>query len=141
MKFQVFLIAFNTIFFSLLINGVYEISPSLATARGQSGDPIDTCADLQKLANKRAKERGWNQIFHGFEDLPIRTNVYMSTPRGTDRLCQLGYLTSISPMGKKICRAHIYTNTESTKMRWSIGYFRTTFYDPVNYESEHCRWL
>jgi hypothetical protein len=75
--------------------------------------------------------------------LPMQTDVYSEgvTTRGTDRLCQLGYITITSPMGKKICQGHIYTNTESSQLRWDIGYFRKSFYDPENDSSEFCRYI
>jgi hypothetical protein len=126
----------STLFFSLAINIVPGNSSVLAKP------PTDTCADLQASANRIAKKQGREITFHGFEKLPMQTNVYQyATKPGTDRLCQLGYLTDISPMGKSICLANIYTNTESPKFSWGIGYFRTTFYAPVNRESEFCRWL
>jgi hypothetical protein len=115
----------------------------LALSQQKSRDPIDTCADLQKIANRVGKTGAKKYTFQGFEDLPMRTDVYSAgvTPRGSDRLCQLGYFTITSPMGKKICQGHIYTNSESSRIRWDVGYFRKTFYDSENRSSEFCRYI
>jgi hypothetical protein len=130
------IIAFST----LSIVNHFELS---VLALNQPKRKEDTCADLQKIANRVGQDGTPKYTFQGFEDLPMRTNVYSEgvTTRGTDRLCQLGYFTITSPMGKKICRGHIYTNTESSRIRWDIGYFRKTFYDPANRSSEFCRYI
>jgi hypothetical protein len=116
---------------------------ALALSQQKYKEPIDTCADLQKIANRVGKNKAKKYTYQGFENLPMRTNVYSEgvTPRGSDRLCQLGYITITSPMGKEICQGHIYTNTESSRIRTDIGYFRKTFYDPENYSSEWCRYI
>lgn len=121
----------------LVITGSYEASV-LAVRKGI---PQNTCADLQKIANK-----AWasdNIVFQGFENLPMQTNVYSPgvTDRGTDRLCQLGYFTKVSPMGKQVCKGYIYTNTNSIEISSGYGRFRKTFYDPENRESEYCRYI
>jgi hypothetical protein len=115
----------------------------LALSQQKYTEPIDTCADLQKIANRAGKTGAKKYTFQGFENLSVRTNVYSEgvTPRGSDRLCQLGYITITSPMGKKICQGHIYTNSESSEIRWDVGYFRKTFNDPVSRSSEFCRYI
>jgi hypothetical protein len=111
----------------------------LALNQRKYKEPINTCADLQKIANRGGAKKGY--AFQGFEGLPIQTDIYPQKDKGTDRLCQLGYFTKVSPMGKQICKGHIYTNVESSKLSWGIGRFRSTFYDPENYESEYCRYI
>jgi hypothetical protein len=115
----------------------------LALSQKKSSAPINTCADLQKIANRIGKTKAEKYTFQGFENLPMRTNVYSAgvKPRGSDRLCQLGYFTKTTPMGKEICKGYIYTNTEETDLVWGIGYFRKTFYDPENPSSEFCRYI
>jgi hypothetical protein len=127
---------------ALAVVNHYELS-ALALSEQKYTEPINTCADLQKIANRAGKDGAKKYTFQGFENLPMRTNVYSAgvTPRGSDRLCQLGYFTITSPMGKKICQGHIYTNTEDSEIRWNVGYFRKTFYDPVNRSSEWCRYI
>jgi hypothetical protein len=126
------------VFFSVLAIANYSEVSVLALSQKYK-ESVNTCADLQKVANRIAKNRGIS--FQGFEGLPAQTNIYPQKPKGTDRLCQFGYLTSVSPMGKKICRAHIYANTEEPDIRWDIGRHRSTFYAPENYESEYCRYI
>ncbi len=128
------------VFFTLSIVDNSELS---VLALNQPKSRKDTCADLQKIANRVSKKSSRKYTFQGFENLPMRTNVYSEgvTPRGSDRLCQLGYFTITSPMGKEICQGHIYTNTESSEIRWDVGYFRKTFYDPENHSSEWCRYI
>jgi hypothetical protein len=106
------------------------------TAR--SGESIDTCAGLQIIANRVWKKHGIS--FQGFENLPMKVNIYPNK-EGTDRLCQLGYFTKVSPMGKQICKGYIYTSTTSTKINSGYGLYRSTFYDRENYESEYCRYI
>jgi hypothetical protein len=101
--------------------------------------PQNNCSDLQAIANKAW--RGKRITFQGFENLPVQTDIYSHKGKGTDRLCQLGYVTSITPMGKQICKGYLYTNTEELNLGWGHGRFRSTFYDPENSESEYCRYM
>jgi hypothetical protein len=127
---------------TLAITTYCELS-GLAMAQKKYKEPRGTCADLQKIANRIGKTKAEKYTFQGFENLPMRTDVYSAgvTPRGTDRLCQLGYFSQTTPMGKQICQGYIYTNTESSRLSWGIGYFRKTFYDPENPSSEFCRYV
>jgi hypothetical protein len=93
---------------------------------------------LQKIAIRIGKEQRYT--FQGFENLPVTRDIYPSK-EGTDRLCQLGYFTHVSPMGKKICKGYIYTNVNSSRLSWGVGFYRSTFYAPENYESEFCRYI
>jgi hypothetical protein len=126
-------------FFSALIGTSYYGQSALSVNQQQKGNDENTCAGLQAMANKAYKK--FNTSFQGFEGIPMQTNVYNFKAEGTDRLCQLGYMTKITPMGKRICRAHIYTNIKEENMRVGIGPIRTTFYDPENSESEYCRYV
>jgi hypothetical protein len=110
----------------------------MSALASKKSSPRNNCSDLQTIANRVGKEEGYT--FQGFENLTVRTDVYEHN-RGNDRLCQLGYFTHVSPMGKKICKGHIYTNVKSPNIRWAVGPFRSTFYDPVNLDSEYCRYI
>jgi hypothetical protein len=138
MKSQIKLASSALLSFSSVVSMSFWSTPSLSA---RSNLPQSTCADLQAIANKVGKKKGYS--FQGFEGLPMKTDVYSPgvTTRGSDRLCQLGYFTIASPMGKEICRGHIYTNTESLQIRWDIGPFRKSFYDPENHSSEYCRYI
>jgi hypothetical protein len=102
----------------------------------------ETCADLQRLATRVVKRQNSKVTFQGFESLPVNNNVYTQN-RGndTDRLCQLGYITTVSPMGKEICRGYIYTNIESSEIRWGIGPMSTGLFPPRISRSDYCRYI
>jgi hypothetical protein len=137
MKMRIKLIVSSIIFLSVVISAGYY---GMSVLAARKGIPQNTCADLQRIANKAWKEDGI--VFQGFEKLPMQTDVYIQHEKErTDRLCQLGYFTKVSPMGKQICQGYIYTNTESTEIRSGYGRFRTSFYDRENSESEYCRYI
>jgi hypothetical protein len=53
-----------------------------------------------------------------------------------------------SPMDKQICHMYAQTNVESSRFRWDIGLIRwdigsmrMTFYNPMDRESEYCRYI
>jgi hypothetical protein len=131
-------IAFFLMSFALTTLSFCELSV-LAQSQKKYKEPRNTCADLQKIANRIGKKS--QTTFRGFENLPVQTDIYSHKGKGTDRLCQLGYITFVSPMGKQICRGNIYTNVESSNLSWDIGLFRSTFYDRENSESEYCRYI
>jgi hypothetical protein len=98
----------------------------------------NTCSELQGQANRATWT--YKTTFQGFEGLPIETNANLSNPGGS-RLCQLGYITRISPMGKEICRGYIYTKVDSPKIRWGYGYYKKTIYQDSGKESDYCRYV
>jgi hypothetical protein len=105
----------------------------------REGESLDTCAGLQAVANRvYAKHK---ISFQGFERLPMQTDVYNFKDKGTDRLCQLGYMTETTPMGKQICKAHMYTNIKEERMRIGVGYHRNSLFSPVNREADFCRYI
>jgi hypothetical protein len=104
----------------------------------QSKRVIDTCSELQRRANKAWAKS--NTSFQGFENLPMDRNATISNA-GNDRLCQFGYITQITPMGKEVCRGYIYTNINSTKIEWGYSHRQTTVWDDPGPRSEYCRYV
>jgi hypothetical protein len=131
-------LAFITaVFFSIFTNMIFVSPMVLAEEESE-----DTCADLQRIANRVVKEQGQKITFHGFEKLPMINSVYsMYRNNNTDRLCQFGYMTTISPMGKEICRGHIYTNIESSEISWGIGPMSKELFPPRISRADYCRYL
>jgi hypothetical protein len=138
MKPSVRLLSTAITFFSVLISINYYSLSSSAVVQQRIVNDENSCAGLQVIANRIYKK---HQItFQGFEGLPINTNVYEHN-KGTDRLCQLGYSTEISPMGKQVCKGYIYTNTESPQLSSGIGYYRNSLFSPINREADFCRYV
>jgi hypothetical protein len=100
----------------------------------------NTCAELQNQANKASWRH--KMIFEGFENLPMQTEVtLLYAGRNIDRLCQLGYITKITPQGKEVCQGFIYTRTNSDDIQSNYGYFRPNLHSPVNNKSDFCRYV
>jgi hypothetical protein len=100
----------------------------------------NTCAELQDRANRASWK--YKMTFEGFENLPMQTEVTMLyAGRNIDRLCQLGYITKVTPMGKEVCRGFLYTRTNSNEVQSNYGYFRPNLYSPVNNKSDFCRYV
>jgi hypothetical protein len=99
---------------------------------------IDTCSELQRRANKAW--RNDNTVFQGFENLPVDRNATISNA-GDDRLCQLGYITRITPMGKEVCQGYLYTNINLKKIHWGYGYRQRTIWDDPGPRSDYCRYI
>jgi hypothetical protein len=119
---------------------------------------IKTCSVLQTTANRIWQE---NRIsFQEFEKKQILEQAYprtMDHPGGTVlslaytmRLCKGGYITKISPLGKRICEgtllAYIDTGMKKPKFYWAPGYdmdTRTPYlgnYPKVD-EARYCRYV
>jgi hypothetical protein len=111
---------------------------TLALQKNKKYSIPNTCRELQEQANKSSWS--YKTTFQGFEGLAIETNANLSNPGGS-RLCQLGYITRTTPMGKEICRGYIYTRTDSPKISWSYGYYQKTIYDDPGRESDYCRYV
>lgn len=108
---------------------------------------INTCSGLQEVANKIWAE---DQIsFQGFEKKKVNhyyTPRYMDHPGGTIlahpatfRICKGGYVTSISPLGKRVCEgtllAFISPETKEPKYFWAPGYDMDTSPPGLSYLS------
>jgi hypothetical protein len=113
-------------------------SQMLALSNQKTKRQINTCGDLQRRANKLWSSD--NVSFQGFENLQLNTRATISNA-GDDRLCQLGYITEITPMGKMVCQGYLYADVNKTSIRWNHGYFRQTLYDPVYNKSDFCRYV
>jgi hypothetical protein len=98
---------------------------------------INTCSELQARANMVWKG---SISFQGFENLPMDRNATISNA-GYDRLCQLGYITKITPMGKEICRGYIYANVRTRKVYSAYGLRQRTIWDDPGLRSEYCRYV
>jgi hypothetical protein len=123
--------------FLLLISTAHSEVLALAT-KGELRQ-INTCRDLQDEAN-----RVWRgtRTFQGFENLQMNTKPYRYTSDGNDRLCQLGYSTKVSPMGKEICKGYLYTDVSNRQIQWNYGYMRTdVIYGPTYSKSDYCRYI
>jgi hypothetical protein len=110
----------------------------IASAKSQGGRIINTCSELQRRANKVSWE--YKTIFQGFDNLPMDTSATIANA-GNDRLCQLGYITEFTPMGKEVCQGNIYTDIKSNRISWSYGHFRPNLHSPVNNKSDFCRYV
>jgi hypothetical protein len=112
-------------------------NPITALSTRQNVLVINTCSELQALANKAWKG---NVSFKGFENLPIDRNATISNA-GYDRLCQLGYITEITPMGKEVCRGYIYLNVKTRDLYHAYGFRQRTIWDEPGVRSEYCRYI
>jgi hypothetical protein len=113
----------------------------LALIAKQGTRQINTCRELQDAANKMK----WSTetTFQGFENLRVETNAYQYASKGEDRLCQLGYITTISPMGKEICKGYLYTDVtvKPTRIIWGSAYMSTNSNSPRYDHSSFCRYI
>jgi hypothetical protein len=125
------------ILLSISAFGVMGQREILALKNSQKSSAIDTCSQMQEAAN--AVKWRYKTIFHGFENLPMNTNA-TTIYAGRDRLCQLGYITRFTPMGKEVCQGSLYTRNDTTKIWWNYGYYRPNLYSPVNNKSDFCRY-
>jgi hypothetical protein len=101
---------------------------------------INTCSHMQEEVNKIRRQ--YKVVFEGFENLPMQTEVTMLyAGRNIDRLCQLGYITRFTPMGKEVCQGFIYTRTNTNSIWWNYGYYRPNLHSPVNNKSNFCRYV
>jgi hypothetical protein len=129
----------NLVFFFLLISTAHSEVLALTAKKGVR--QINTCRELQDEANRRK----WSKptTFQGFENLRVETRAYYYSSKGEDRLCQLGYITTISPMGKRICKGYLYTNAESEsgEIRWGTAYMSTNMNSPRYSDSDFCRYI
>jgi hypothetical protein len=125
------------LFTTLLLTSFHQ-SIILASSQKQSKRVIDTCSELQRRANKTWSQEGI--VFQGFENLPMDRNATISNA-GNDRLCQLGYITQVTPMGKEVCRGFIYTNINSNRIQSGYGFRQRTIWDDPGLRSEYCRYV
>jgi hypothetical protein len=132
-------IASSAFSFLLLISAAH--SEVLALTAKQRVPQINTCRELQDEANRRK----WNKptVFQGFENLQVETKAYYYSSKGEDRLCQLGYITTISPMGKEICKGYLYTDVtdKDNEIRWGSAYMSTDINSPRYSRSAFCRYI
>jgi hypothetical protein len=137
---------FSSFTFLLLISTAH--SEVLAFTAKQEVSQINTCRELQDAANRMK----WSNptTFQGFENLQVNTKPYKYGPgdndyhgSGSDRLCQLGYVTVISPMGKRICKGYLYTDVERkpSKIIWGSAYMSTSINSPRYRKSDFCRYI
>jgi hypothetical protein len=110
----------------------------LALQNNKKYTVLNTCSELQDQANRATWK--YKTTFQGFENLAMEVNANLSNPGGS-RLCQLGYITHVTPMGKEICRGYIYFKIGSPKTRWNYGYYQKTIYDDPGRESDYCRYV
>jgi hypothetical protein len=95
---------------------------------------------MQEEVNKIRRQ--YKVVFEGFENLPMQTEVTMLyAGRNIDRLCQLGYITRFTPMGKEVCQGFLYTRTNTNSIWWNYGYYRPNLHSPVNNKSNFCRYV
>jgi hypothetical protein len=142
MKYSRSLFSFSFSFFLLTSTAHCEV---FALTVKQEVRQINTCRDLQDEANRKK----WSKqtIFQGFENLQVDTDPYGLSKHGVgdgkDRLCQLGYITTISPMGKEICKGNLYTNVGSRNrsISWGYGYKSTDVYGSRYKRSDFCRYV
>jgi hypothetical protein len=132
-------LVFSSFTFLLLISTAH--SEVLAFTAKQEVSQINTCRELQDAANRMK----WSNptTFQGFENLQVETRAYRYSSKGEDRLCQLGYITVISPMGKRICKGYLYTDVERKprKIIWGSAYMSTNMNSPRYSSSDFCRYI
>jgi hypothetical protein len=109
----------------------------MALSKKQDVLVVNTCSELQAVANRVWKG---SISFQGFENLPIDRNATISNA-GYDRLCQLGYITKTTPMGKEVCRGYIYLNVKTRDIYSAYGFRQRTIWDEPGVKSEYCRYI
>jgi hypothetical protein len=110
----------------------------LALELSQRFSVINTCSQMQEAAN--AITWKYKTVFSGFENLSMDKNATILYA-GRDRLCQLGYITRFTPMGKEVCQGFLYTRTNTDDVWWNYGYYRPNLHSPVNNKSNFCRYV
>jgi hypothetical protein len=127
-----------SILISVSVLGIMSQREMLALELSQRLNVINTCSHMQEAAN--AVTWKYKTVFHGFENLPMNTKATILYA-GRDRLCQLGYITRFTPMGKEVCQGSLYTRSDTSKISWGYGYFRPNLHSPVNNKSDFCRYV
>jgi hypothetical protein len=139
MKYLRKLVSFSFSFFLLVSTSHFEV---LALTVKQESRQINTCRELQDEANRRKWKN--KTTFQGFENLRIDTDPYgYNIGNGHNRLCQLGYITEVSPMGTMVCRGYLYTFVERRPytIKWGYAYKSTDVYGSRYKESDFCRYV
>jgi hypothetical protein len=129
----------SLVILNLLFVACFSPATTTALAVKKKIKVPNTCAELQGQFNRSSWE--YKTTFEGFESLPMNTRATISNA-GNDRLCQLGYITEITPMGKMVCQGYIYLSIKSIEnIYWNYGYYRQTIHSPANNKTDFCRYV
>jgi hypothetical protein len=130
----------------LLSSMIFMESPTLASPI--SGEKfVSNCADLQRYANTRRStwKRASDTSFSGFEKekLIYAERRFSGYPKDNydEYECRFAYITSISPLGKKVCYGFLrmyYTAMGKKSLQWGYVGQEDSFPPP---ESKYCRYV
>jgi hypothetical protein len=132
----------------LLLSNMIFIESFTLAAPISGKQLVSDCAELQRYANTR--KHTWpgssDTSFSGFENAKL---VYLEEryhERSSDHFdryeCEFGYITSISPLGKKVCYGFLKMRYKVTSKKpglmWGYAYSDYSFPPP---ESKYCRYV
>jgi hypothetical protein len=134
----------------LLVACVQILNQNHVMSQPLSGQKIvNNCAELQAYANDKRKIT-WSRetYFQGFENATFkyREERGSSDPKEhrDSYLCELGYITSISPLGKLVCYGHLALFDRPSyprpKMSWGYSTNAQDFFRRDS-SSDYCRYV